>query len=71
MTETIFVSLLGEAVDVWRPVRADHVYGDVYRIIEQPYDPAVEAWRFAPGDVVRCESIHSDDGPIVAAVARE
>jgi hypothetical protein len=50
---TIYVALLDEDVDVWRPVQAEHVAGDLYRLIgEQPDD---EAWPFAIGDVVRCK----------------
>jgi hypothetical protein len=47
------VALLDEGVDAWRPVQAEHVSGDLYRLTgEQPDD---EAWPFAVGDVVRCE----------------
>lgn len=67
MTDEIFVSLLDEAVDVWRPVRAKHLQGSVYRILEQPYDRNVEVWRFGPGDKVVCELIDSSDGRILAA----
>lgn len=49
---TVYVALLNEGVDVWRPVQADHIGGDLYQLTgEQPDD---EAWAFAVGDVVRC-----------------
>jgi len=67
----IFVSLLGEGVDVWRPVRAEHVHGNVYRIVDQPYDRETEAWQFKPGDEVLCELIDSSDGRIFAATGRD
>ncbi len=69
MTETveIFVSLIDEGVDVWRPVLAEHVQGSVFRIVDQPYDREIEKWQFGPGDVVVCEMIDSSDGSILAA----
>ncbi len=70
MTYEIFVSLLDEPVDVWRPVQAEHLQGKVYRIVEQPYDREVETWRFGPGDVVLCEVIESSGGEILAATSR-
>ena len=38
----IFVRLVDEPVDVWRPVRAEHVEYDRYRILEPPYDRDAE-----------------------------
>ena len=53
-TATVYVQLLDENVDVWRPVQAEHVEGDLYRLTgEQPTD---EAWPFAVGDVVKCKT---------------
>ena len=45
----IFVRLMDEPVDVWRPVRAEHFEGDRYRIVEQPYDRESEEWQFGAG----------------------
>ncbi len=69
MTE-IFVSLPDEAVDVWRPVQAEHIQGKVYRIIDQPYDREIETWQFEPGDEVVCELTDASDGQILAAMRR-
>ncbi len=66
----IFVSLLDEAVDVWRPVQAEHIQGKVYRIIDQPYDREIETWQFEPGDGVVCELTDASDGQILAAMRR-
>jgi len=65
----IFVRLLDEVVDVWRPVLAEHLRGDVYRIVDQPYDREVEAWQFEPGTVVVCQLIDWSDGRILAATS--
>jgi hypothetical protein len=52
-TTTVYVALLHENVSAWRPVQAEHVGGDRYRLTgEQPDD---EVWPFSSGDVVRCE----------------
>lgn len=53
-TETVHIRLLEEGVDVWRPVLAVALGGDVYRLAEQPI-PETEHWEFNPGDeVVTC-----------------
>ena len=52
---TIYVYLLDEGVDVWRPVLAEKIGESTYRIIEQNYDQSIEIWEFGPGDIVYCE----------------
>jgi hypothetical protein len=64
----IFVSLLDEQADVRRPIQAEHVHDDVYRITDQSYDRKVETWQFEPGDEVVCELIDSNEGRILAAM---
>jgi hypothetical protein len=49
---TIYVRLLRESIDVWRPVEAESV-SDAFRIVTPR--PGDEQWEFQPGDVVRCE----------------
>jgi hypothetical protein len=68
--ETIYVRLIGEQVDVWRPVQARHILGDVYLIVDQPYDRDDETWEFDPGSSVICELVESADGPFLGATAR-
>ncbi len=69
MTKTvqIYVALLDEGVDVWRPVEALYVKENVYKILVQPYDPAIENWQFQPGELVVCEMVESSNGSILAA----
>lgn len=69
-TTRIYVALLGEKVDVWRPVEAERVGESAYRILEQAYDPDVERWRFEPGDLVQCESIQVRGQRILAATSK-
>jgi hypothetical protein len=58
----IYVSLLDEGTDVWRPVEAVHVRDDMYRIISSNLNPKDERWQFVSGDVVRCQSHVFADG---------
>lgn len=66
----IYVALLDEGVEVWRPIDAERVHDHVYRIAEQPYDRDSERWEFEPGDEVICSHVEADDGVIMAAVRR-
>jgi hypothetical protein len=52
-TQTIYVELLGEGVDVWRPVEATIEADGTFRLPDQA--PTDEAWRFPPGSVVWCQ----------------
>lgn len=51
-TVTIYVWLPEEGVDVFRPVTAQPVQDDRYRLIDAP--PEGEVWEFQQGDTVRC-----------------
>ena len=48
----VYVRLLDEGVDVWRPVAAEPIADGVYRLASGKPSPA-EAWEFPPGAVVR------------------
>jgi hypothetical protein len=66
----IFVRLLDENVDVWRPVEAERITAIRFRIVEQAYDRGTERWEFEPGDEVMCELVGSDDEAFLAATKR-
>jgi hypothetical protein len=66
----IFVQLLDEAVEVWRPVLAERIAQDTYRISDQPYQSDSEQWEFEPGEVVTCVVRDTGEGDAVIAVAR-
>jgi hypothetical protein len=66
----IFVRLPDEAVDVWRPVLAESLGDERYRILDQPYDHEDERWEFEPGDEVVCELIDSSEERILAATGK-
>jgi hypothetical protein len=72
-TATICVALLNEDVDVWRPVEAQHIGRDLYRLTGQV--PEDETWPFASGEVVKCEirTLSGDQGqrePVLVASER-
>ena len=67
-TNTVYVALLGEGVDVWRPVRAEHVQGQLYRITGENTSPEDEKWEFVTGQIVRCVKNDLSDGPSLVAV---
>jgi hypothetical protein len=66
----IYVALLDEGVNVWRPVQAERLRDSMYRILDQHYDRSIETWQFGPGDVVLCEMVESSDGLILAATKK-
>jgi len=64
---TIYVQLLDEAVDVWRPVSALTEADDVYRLPDVA--PADERWEFSPDARVRCERRELDGELVLVATA--
>ncbi len=52
METEIYMPLLGEGVDCWRPVRAVQVAQDLFEVVDQI--PEGESWAFAPGSRLRC-----------------
>ncbi len=66
----IYVALIDEGVDVWRPVKAERIKKSLFRILDQPYNREIELWQFGPGDLVICELMESSDGPIMAATKK-
>ena len=53
MSATIYIYLLDEGTDVWRPVSAEQIGDKIYRITGSPPDDT-ETWQFFTGDIVRC-----------------
>jgi hypothetical protein len=67
---TIYVALLDEGTDCWRPVQAEHLEGEAYRIVGVPPDPENEKWEFMPGQLVRCRPRLLSGGECLVAFAR-
>ncbi|MFO7690717.1 MAG: hypothetical protein R6W83_09240 [Cryobacterium sp.] len=49
----VYVALLGEGTEVWRPVAAIEVSTGHFRLLGS--SPVEESWQFPPGALVRCE----------------
>jgi hypothetical protein len=63
----IYIPVLNEGGPCWRPVEAEHISGDTYRITEKK--PEGERWPVRTGDTVRCESRRfSDDLDCLVAI---
>ena len=67
-TETIYVALLDEGTDVWRPVLAARRADDLFEIISTNDDPEDEKWQFPPGSLVKCEHRTLSGGRRLVAV---
>jgi hypothetical protein len=52
---TVYVRLLDEGTEVWRPVPATKLPNGAYLLHEPSgYDPSDEKWEFSPGSQVKC-----------------
>ena len=52
--EIIYIRLLNEGTDVWRPVDSLPVGDGLYRIAPASWPLTDEIWEFQPGSVVQC-----------------
>ncbi len=65
---TIYVRLLDEGTDVFRPSSAIALGGDVYELLRpDSYDPDDECWEFEPGSRVHTLPRQSDEGEYLVA----
>jgi len=64
----IYIRLLDEGIDVWRPTEGLDLGGGLFRILPTPdYDPEDEKWEFLPGSVVECKNTQSPEGEYLRA----
>ena len=71
MSETIYMPLEDEGVDVWRPAPAYRLPDGKYIVLRPAnYDPDVETWTFPPGSIVECKPLRRGDAEFLAAVGR-
>jgi hypothetical protein len=51
----IYIYLLDEGTDVWRPTEGEEVAEMTFRVLPSPnYNPEDEHWAYLPGTIVRC-----------------
>lgn len=67
---TIYVALLGEGTEVWRPVAAEELHSGVFRIVAGRPDLNDERLQCPPGAVVCREQRELSGGPALVAVKR-
>ena len=60
MAQTICMPLLQEGTDVWRPVQAEPLGGELFRVLGEV--PEEEMWKFPPGTIVLCREQVFDGG---------
>jgi hypothetical protein len=65
----IYMPLLDEGTDVWRPVEAVHEGGDVYLIVSEQ-DHETETWEFPTGTRVRCHQRSLSGGVCLVAYTK-
>ena len=65
-TVTIFVYLLDEGTDCWRPVEAEDLNNGTFRIISENSED--ENWQFEPGDIVSCMTKRFQNGQVSLVV---
>ena len=58
----IYVQLLNESTEVWRPVEAMKLGKNLFKIISPNPEPDIEKWQFNKGDQVLCENKVFSDG---------
>ena len=61
MSEVVYMPVLNEGVETWRPVHAGHIADDVYEI-EVDQEPYGEHWMFPPRSRVHCREHVFEDG---------
>jgi hypothetical protein len=67
---TIYVRLLDEGTDVFRPTQFEVLQDGLFRILPTPeYDPDDEVWEFAPGCIVRGVTKELDGEVVLVAVS--
>ena len=65
---TIYMPLLNEGTDVWRPVEAMKITDLGYMVTEAPQPE--EEWAFQPGHILRCEERQLSGETLFVAVAK-
>lgn len=64
--DIIYVYLLDEGVDSWRPIKAEFISENKYKIIVQEI-PSDEIWEFQPESIVKCMTKEKDGESILIA----
>ena len=63
MSEVVYMPLLNEGTECWRPVHARHVANDIYEIAAC-HKSDEERWAFPGGSRVHCRKKVFSDGKV-------
>ncbi|MEI7846312.1 MAG: hypothetical protein WCK35_10955 [Chloroflexota bacterium] len=56
-TKILYIPLLDEGTDVFRPTKGKMIADLIFRVLStEGYDPNDENWAFPPGSIVKCEN---------------
>lgn len=67
---TVYVRLLDEGTDVFRPSLAVALGGDIYELLRsESYDPEDECWEFEPGSRVHVVPRQGTAGEFLVAAS--
>ena len=66
--ETIYVYLMDEGTDVWRPVDALPLGNNLFRILSHNTSEGHENWQFQTDAVIRAEYKDLSGGKVLVAV---
>uniref|UniRef100_B0SXZ6 Uncharacterized protein n=1 Tax=Caulobacter sp. (strain K31) TaxID=366602 RepID=B0SXZ6_CAUSK len=64
----VYVGLVGEGTDVWRPTSAYRLTETVYVLSNENFDADTETWAVAPGSLVTVTNQQTRTGLIPVAV---
>ena len=68
---TIYVKLVGEDLDVWKPVQAEHLTERRYRVSKSEASNSIDHLEFKPGTIVICEEFMKNGKQVLKAVSSE
>ena len=72
MKRTIYIRLLDEGTEVFRPTEALDLGDGLFRVLPTAdYDSEDETWEFPPGSVVRSKRRRDNSGEYLLAVRAE
>jgi hypothetical protein len=67
--EVVYVLITNEPVQVWRPMWADKIENNIYKIKSfSSYDATDEELQFKTGDIVICEKQKKSEGQVLVAI---
>lgn len=60
----VYVPLLNEDMDVWKPLNALHQKENIYKIVSENSSPTDELWQYNLNDLVKCKTKKFEDGKV-------